>query len=277
MRSMRIALSGVASALALLALMAGATLASEPSDDGLTISVLDIGTNDDHDLDADVDVDVEVELQLGGTKSDDLRAEADLDAELETNLESAKAEDSKSPTNIAAEADVDADATLDLDGHAGKGTTADADADVDANVEVDRDGHTLGKLVKGTGLISADAVVATAAHTPVIAKVIDATVDAEACIGIGIGASAPTCTPLTDLDPDPDDPGSEGTDPDAGVSPGAGNVPPDAAPASPGTGGTQLPDTAFGVLADLTLVGLALVVLAGLATGRLWRARSRVG
>jgi hypothetical protein len=243
MRTMRIALSCVASTLALVALSTGVALASGP-DDEKTGSLLQ----------GDGEIDVELDLDLeGDTKHDSLDADVDADAAAEIDLSDGKA--------VEADADVEANADIDVGGHKVLAPVdVDTDADADATVAVvrggDRGSGGITALVRLPALLDVtvlDFVDATAASdlcaglgifadaprcavtpsggtpdesaTHDVTALVDAVASAgaiagdvagarglaEACIGVGIGASAPTCT----IASAPDDEGPDGT-------PGAG-------------------------------------------------------
>jgi hypothetical protein len=182
MRSIRIALSCLASALALIALSAGAALAGDPHDDGtITLAGITLGS-DDESLDVDLDADLDLQLGVGSNA-----------------------------TTAGDDVDIDADAGLDVElGHPAEADTSAPDAHVDATVGV----HVGGTDVGNTPVVDADADIEASAivgvggrsHEGVAALVrvpalLDvAVLDAvevgalgDACIAVGLFADAPAC------------------------------------------------------------------------------------
>lgn len=187
MRSIRIALSCLASALALIALSAGAALAADPQED-TTISLAGITLgSDDKTLDVELDVDLGLEVDLGpdttaGANEPDIAADARLDAEL------GHARDAEAS---ALDAEVDARVDLhvgDIRGSAADGghapvVDADADVDTDATVEVGGRNHDgVAALVRVPALLDVT-----------VLDVVDVTALADVCIALGLFTDAPAC------------------------------------------------------------------------------------
>jgi hypothetical protein len=184
MRTMRIALSCVASTLALVALSTGAALASGP-DDEKTDSLLLGGGQIDVDLEVDLELDLDLE---GDTKHDDLDADVDADVAAEIDLSDEKAVD--------AVVDVEADADVDAGGHKALAPVdVDADADADATVAVVPRGD--GRSGGITALVRVPALL-----DMTVLDLVDATAVSDLCAGVGIFADAPRCAMMSGGSPD---------------------------------------------------------------------------